>query len=335
MKLETVSRQVAEQLLRRHPDAPSRQLGRMLRREAPEVFCNEESARSAIRNLRGAHGRHNRTKLRGQHRRPKADAAACQRWGSLLPPADPTDFAWVDLPAGPERYLILADLHIPYHDQKAISIALAHAEGNCDGVLILGDLVDAHQISHWSRDPRKRNFVGEVDMANRCLDAIAKLKPKATIWKAGNHELRLERYLQQRAPEIAGLCDKFSYRSECELDARGILWVPPAHPIRHGMLTLIHGHEWGNRFASPVNAARGAFLRALECTIEGHGHRSSYHAETTLRDRTIRCWSIGCMCNTHPEYRPLGNKWDLGFAYLNTGSEWTIESHTIIGGAVL
>ena len=40
--------------------------------------------------------------------------------------------------------LVIADMHVPYHDKRAVEVMLKHADGNCDGVLILGDLIDAH-----------------------------------------------------------------------------------------------------------------------------------------------------------------------------------------------
>jgi predicted phosphodiesterase len=287
-----------------------------------------------VRRIRGAHGNRNRAQICNQLPRDPKEAKDCQTWGAVLPDADDTGFQWHDLPREPSRYLILSDLHVPYHDKIALATALEHAQGNCDGLLLNGDIVDAYQLSNFCRDPRRRGFVKEVDAVNQFLDSLGRLTLKQTIFKMGNHEYRLERYLMQRAPELPGLCEEFSYRKQFKLDERGIMYIPAAHPIRHGQLTIIHGHEWGNRFSSPVNQARGAFLKAHDCTLEGHGHRSSYHSETSLTGRVVRCWSVGCLCSLSPEYRPLGNKWDHGFAYLNTGSDWSVENHTIIDGKV-
>lgn len=253
----------------------------------------------------------------------------------MLPEPEPTGWRWHDLPKGVKRWLIVADLHVPYHDPAAVEACLRHAEGNCDGVLVLGDGPDAYQLSHWMRDPRRRRFADEIRAWCQVLDAFKKvLRPKRFVWKAGNHEFRLERYLMAKAPELFDV-EGFSWPAFCELKRRKIEWIEATHPIRHHALCLLHGHEWGNRFSSPVNPARGAFLKAHDCTLEAHGHRSSHHTERTLTGRDISCWSIGCLCNLNPEYRPLGNKWNHGFAYLTTGSEWRVDNMRIVQGEVL
>lgn len=335
-KRQTPAAQRIDNALTENPQIPSRTLARQLYAESPEMWTNQTACLTAIRGIRGAAGKYKRaTTSKTTAKRTPEESAACQRWGSLLPEPEPGEFKWHELPEGkgmPERWLILCDPHIPYHD-KALTVALAHAEGNCDGVLLLGDIADAYQLSYWERNPTRRRFVEELDAVKQFLDALQELKPKRIVYKAGNHEYRLERYLQAKAPELFDM-PQFNWQSFLELDVRGIQWVPAMHPINHHELSLIHGHEWGNRFASPVNPARGAFLKAHDCTVEGHSHRTSHHTEHTLRRRPISCWSIGCLCDLNPEYRPLGNKWNHGFAYLNAGSEWSIENLRIIDGEV-
>jgi hypothetical protein len=52
-----------------------------------------------------------------------------------------------------------------------------------------------------------------------------------------------------------------------------------------GELPVLHGHEKGKGISSPVNQARGAFLRLLHTVLEGHGHRTSGHAESDMWHR--------------------------------------------------
>lgn len=331
-----IGNELATALLKKHPKAASKQLSRMLRKSNPEVFTTDNQADLIIRRLRGAQGALHRKKIAvvKEAVRTTEEAEETRQWGALLPDADDTGFMWHELNPDVKRYGIICDLHIPYHDHKSLKVAMERIDGDVDGLIMLGDVVDAYSLSSFCRDPRKRGFVKEVEAVNKFFDAVQAMNLKHVIWKCGNHELRLERYLMQRAPELPGLLEAFTYRKQCKLDERGWEWIPDTHPIRHGRLTLLHGHEWGNRFSSPVNQARGAYLKASDCTIEGHGHRSSYHAETSLMGRVTRCWSIGCLCNKNPEYRPLGNKWDSGMAFLNTGHDWSIENLTIIDGKV-
>lgn len=332
-KRKTPAAQVIDDALRANPQVATKTLATRLYKEHPSLWPTRDACCTAVRRLRGAQGEKHRRGVPTVAERSKADQEACQRWGALLPESEPVEWQWFDLPEGPQRWLILADLHCPYHDHQALTVALTHAEGNCDGVLVLGDGPDAYQLSWWIRDPRKRRFAQEIEDWCKVLDALKKLAP-TVVWKGGNHEERLERYLMQKAPELFDVAE-FRWSVFCKLAERKITWVPPSWPIRHHHLSLIHGHEWGNRFSSPVNPARGAFLKAHECVLEAHQHRTSHHVEHTLRERPISCWSLGCLCNLHPEYRPLGHKWNHGFAYLTTGSEWTVTNHRIVNKEVV
>lgn len=330
----TVATKLIRDALAAEPHVATQTLAKRLYAKHPELWVSCERCRSTIRSLRGANGVDNR-KHRARHvaERTFEESEACRRWGALLPEPEQSTWQWYTLPERVARWLVLADMHVPYHDREALAAVLAHADGHCDGVLVLGDAVDAYQLSWWLRDPRRRRFAEEVAAWLRILDAIQQVAG-TVVWKAGNHEFRLERYLMAKAPELFGM-PQFTWQSFCELEKRGIVWVPENCPIEHHQLSIIHGHEWGARFASPVNPARGAFLKAHECVLEAHGHRTSHHVEPTLRQRPISCWSIGCLCSLHPEYRSLGNKWDHGFAYLDAGSEWKVTTHRIIDGKVV
>lgn len=328
---ETASSKYARRAIVEFPDAGTLTIAKGLHRRYPEVYPTVEQARAAVRWHRGeGPGKRNRRATQ----RHKGQSEKALRWAAVLPQPDPIDWKWNDLPAGPERWLLIGDLHIPYHDLDNLTLTMQHANGNCDGVLILGDLPDCYALSKFGKDPRKRRFREELQATCQFLDALKQLRPKNIVWKGGNHEMRLEHYLQQRAPDLFGM-PGFDFPSFCNLADRGVEWVNPREPIRHHKLILLHGHEWGTRFSNPVNPARGAFLKAHECILQAHEHRSSNHVESTLTGVPIQCWSIGCLCNLHPEYHAMGHKWNAGFAYLNTGDSWSVENHSIIMGEVL
>jgi hypothetical protein len=80
-----------------------------------------------------------------------------------------------------------------------------------------------------------------------------------------------------------------------ELAEHGIELVEDQRPIMCGELPVLHGHEKGKGISSPVNQARGAFLRLLHTVLEGHGHRTSGHAESDMWHRETFCWSpVAC-----------------------------------------
>ena len=58
--------------------------------------------------------------------------------------------------------VILADLHIPHHDAEALSIAYRYAlDLQPDRIYLLGDVLDFHKISYFSRDPEEDDIADE------------------------------------------------------------------------------------------------------------------------------------------------------------------------------
>lgn len=322
---------LARELLDEDPTLPSKTAGRILHKRHEGVYASEKAAYNTVLRIRGACGKSNRTTP--THRRDPADAETCKRWGALIPEPDSSGWKTEDLPTGPQKWLVLSDVHIPYYDKTALVAALEHGDKEkCDGVLLNGDIIDAYQLSTFARDPRLRDFAGEMQMLGQFFDALS---GRVVIWKQGNHEQRLERYLMQRAPELFGI-PQFTYRVLLDLDRRGVQLIAPMNPVRIGKLGILHGHELPKGISNPVNPARGAFLRALSCVLIGHYHRTSDHTEQTFDGVTITAWSTGCLCDLNPQYAPI-NKWNHGFAILHTprGESWRVENKRIIAGEVV
>lgn len=334
-----VNGSLVKRLLQEMPDVPSRRLAKVLRKRHPKVWSTDNAAYMAIRQFRGAAGVQNRRKIRPAQIRTEEEVENCQKFGLAIPPSDKNNWRWHDLPVGPERWGVIGDVHVPYHDERSCEVAFEHISKECDGLLLLGDIVDAYAMSRFCRNPEARDTIGEVAIVCKLLDYIGSLGLKKVVWKCGNHEARLETYLRQQAPELAGLQKNGvpfnSYRMYCDLDERGIDWVPNTWPMRHKHLAIVHGHEWGGGWFSPVNPARSAYLKSHECVMVGHEHRTSEHTEKTMFDTTVTCWSIGCLCDLHPEYRPF-NKWNHGFAIIDVaGSSWKVENYRIVNGEVV
>ena len=62
----TIRLKLLTDLLDKFPDAPNKQLARMLYRDYPEFYNNMEHARSQIRYFRGANGKKNLLKLKNR-----------------------------------------------------------------------------------------------------------------------------------------------------------------------------------------------------------------------------------------------------------------------------
>jgi hypothetical protein len=328
---------VVRAYLDQHPDLPSRQVARILHATQGAVFPTFDSAYGAVRNVRGAHGKRMRASVNVTHPQDPGLVDLYEKWSGLLPPADPSDWFEIDLPAGPRLWGLAADYHFPYHHEPSIATMMAYFERReIDGLLIDGDLYDSHHLSFYERDPRKRRFTTELDTVKRYLDALRAAMPHLkVVWKEGNHDDRYTRYLNKRAPEIAELASKDVDRY-LEVEERGILKVPSMGAIRCGKLTIIHGHELRGGRYDPVNPARTAFMKTLDCMVVADAHRSNMHTGVaSFSGTTITCWSLGCLCNRRPHYRPI-NEWNWGFGLLHTPPDgsWRIENLRIVNGEV-
>jgi predicted phosphodiesterase len=232
--------------------------------------------------------------------------------------------------------LVLADIHLPYHDRDALLLALKYGlDRKADTILLNGDTADFFAVSHWERDPRKRDLPGEIAAVRTFLEALREGFPKARIiFKLGNHEERWERYLFAKAPEVVGL-DIFELGKILEFDDLGIEEVRDMRPIRLGKLNVIHGHEYRFALSNPVNPARGFYLRAKTHVLGAHLHQSSQHTEKSLEGLVIGTWSTGCLCGLHPDYRPLNN-WSHGFAFVEVVKDggFHVANPRIIGGNI-
>lgn len=240
--------------------------------------------------------------------------------------------------SAPANVLILSDLHIPFADRTAVRAVFGWArKRKISHIILNGDIADFYAVSRWETDPEKRNFAEEISAIRTFLAGLRHTFPKAKIvYKLGNHEERYERFLRQKAPELLG-CDVFSLGNVLRLERLGIQTVSDKRPIRLGrLLTVIHGHEYSFQISNPVNPARGYFLRSKSHVLGAHFHQTSQHSERTIDQKVIAAWSTGCLCDLHPEYRPLNN-WNHGFAFVEVTKSGGFQVHnfTIIDGKIL
>lgn len=334
MSKPTVAGEYIDELIARFPDAPALTLARKALKEQPKLFTSVESARSMIRARLGQSGDDSRKKEKPTHRPARRPG---DPWKGVIPPPLTHFDEWKAIQYdGPMRALILSDLHIPYHDQKALRLALKYgADHKANFILLNGDIADHYAVSHWERDPRKRDFNVELNDLKFFLKGLRQQFPKAKIvYKLGNHEERYERYMRVKAPELLDV-PAFNWKSLVGLDELKIDLVDERRPIRLGKLNCIHGHEYRFQIANPVNPARGFFLRAKVHVLGGHFHQSSNHSEKNLEQKVIVTFSTGCLCDMHPDYAPLNN-WGHGFAFAKIDNEgaFHVENLRIIEGKI-
>lgn len=225
----------------------------------------------------------------------------------------------------PGNWLVLSDLHLPYHDESALSLAIATGRrSKVVGVLLNGDTLDSHEISRFDHDPSAPRYREEIECGKKFLACLRYMFPAARIvWKDGNHDERLQTYIMRHAPALFGFPEiQLSALLHC--DEYGVEHVGGKRVIRLGKLNVVHGHEYPGGVFSPVNPARGLFLKARSVALCGHSHQTSEHHEPDITGAGMAAWSTGCLCQLHPPYAPL-SKWNHGFAVVRVEQDGTFS----------
>jgi len=329
----TVVGKTALEYLDKYPNTASLTIARIMRKEQPEIFATVEAARTVIRHYRGAMGKESRESVKVKTHLADTPRVSVPK----MPESVAEMYTPYEIPGGLKSALILADVHIPYHDKNAVELAVIAGKAHgVDCVVLDGDIWDMHTLSRYCKDPRARNFKSERDDVIAFLAYLRYKLPRAKIiYKQGNHERRYEDYLMLRAAEIYG-CEEYQIPTLLKLGESGIDWVADKRIIKYDKLNILHGDEFQTGMISPVNPARGAFLRTKDITLVAHSHRTSEHTETTIGEKIITCWSVGCLCYLHPAYNP-NNNWNHGYAVVefSGADDWHIRNHRIYGGRTL
>ena len=175
-----------------------------------------------------------------------------------------------------ERIMFLSDLHVPFHDKAALRLVMEVIADFKPSILVSnGDFLDCAAISRHSKDPRRAlGFKKELNAANEILDQLDSLCPDARkIFLEGNHEQRLIRYLEEKAPELAEL-DEVSIPSLLKLKQRGWKHVAYKDDVKVGKIYVTHDVGAAGRY----NAFK--CLDTYQASIvTGHTHRLSYVVE--------------------------------------------------------
>ena len=323
--------------LAKWPELPSLTLARKLYENNPELYTSLEAARASIRYYRGTIGKYSRAKQKIDKPEPAKHATAMGIPNPFfLPESDEVEWEPYVIPPSVTRLLILSDVHIPYHNVEAVTLAMQYGKDrNVNGIMLNGDILDFYGLSTFEKDPRKRRFSEELEMGRQFLRVLRKEFDGIPIYfKLGNHEERYERYLRIKAPELLDVAE-FRMDVLLRFGELGVELIDDKRITQFGKLNIMHGHEFGKSVFSPVNPARGLYMRGKENCIAGHNHQTSSHVEPSMNGHVVNTWSTGCLCELHPAYMPI-NKWNLGFAYAEREPDngFTVHNHTIIKGKI-
>ncbi len=323
---------ICREYRRKYPDYPTLKLARIVYADNNLTFKDVEDCRRALRYIEGKTGDMFRKNVKNTEfymtdKRPLNPYNLPESYEEKREP--------YILPTTCNNILLISDLHIPYHNIDAVTIALDYGKKEkVNTIFINGDLIDNHQISKFEHDPKKRSVKQEFDATREFLKLLRKAFPKAAIyWLKGNHCIRWEKFLLTKVREIWD-DDYFFLEERLQLNSVNVKILDDKVLVKAGKLSITHGHHIFKGAFTPVNPSRGAFLRAKQSLIVGHLHRPSHHPETDLDGKIISCWSTGCLCELRADYSPLVGNTMHGFAHIQIekDGDYTVKNYSIING---
>lgn len=166
----------------------------------------------------------------------------------------------------PQRVLVVPDAHHPFADATAWNLLLKigrHLKPHV--IVVLGDFADFYSVSFHGRDPnRVSQLADEVGAVNNALDELDELGASRKVFLAGNHEFRLERYLQDKAP---ALFNTVNVQELLKLEKRGWEYVPYKQHAKVGKAFFCHDVGSGGKTAA--SKAGATFEHSV---VIGHCH---------------------------------------------------------------
>jgi predicted phosphodiesterase len=169
------------------------------------------------------------------------------------------------------RVLFVPDTHSPYEDKRAWKLMMKAArQFKPQTIVHLGDLGDFYAVSSHSKDPsRALHLKDEIKGVRKLREQLDNLGADRKEFICGNHENRLERYLQDKAPELFGLV---TVDDLLKLTENGWRVTPYRQSTKLGKLHLTHDVGTAGKYST---------ARALETyqhsVAIGHHHAIQYN----------------------------------------------------------
>jgi predicted phosphodiesterase len=312
-------------------DLPTHQLARIMYEENKSAFIDKEDARKSLRYIEGKMGSARKNKSVKSSEFYKEEHRPMNPY--KLPESEESKYEPFILNA--KRLAVLSDIHVPYHSIEAVTAAFDKIkEEKPDAILLNGDTVDFYMLSRFQKDARKRSVAHELLAVNDFLDVLQQFGAKI-YYKLGNHDERYEHYLMHKAPELLGISE-FKFENLLKAKERGMEMIGEKRIIKANKLNIIHGHEYPSVF-SPVNIARGLYMKGKVSAMQGHNHQVSEHTETDMNGEIVTTWSLGCLCELNPAYMPL-NRWGHGMAIVDLSDnkkDFEVRNYRIYKGKIL
>jgi len=238
-----------------------------------------------------------------------------------------------------KRALIIPDCHIPYEDKDAYQLMLDVAKDvDPDEIVILGDYADFYNVSSHGQSPEiMETLMDEISAVHVRLRELKKLFPKAKkVFIQGNHEFRLERYINNQCPALFGVTGT---ERILELGLYGFEYIPYGPNQKYNVLgsKLIARHE---PLAGGKHVAQNTVEKAMKSVIFGHTHRIQEAQTVSIDGNNYRGISSGWLGDKNHSvmaYVKSHHQWALGFSVvtcLEDGTWFNTLIHIIDGKCI-
>ena len=218
--------------------------------------------------------------------------------------------------ARPKKILVIPDVHIPY-PHKAYRKMLEVSK-DISALYILGDYADFYSISSYAKHPKISQFLKtEINAVNKELDYIDKLFPKIPkVFIQGNHEHRLEKYINRSAVELFGMvkCDELFKIHE----RPNWRWIPYGPEQKVKICNGLYARHEPLSGAGPKTTAK----KALSSIIYGHIHRAEEGHIVGIDNKVHSSICAGWLGNVHGpgknvfDFVKSHHQWQIGWTYI-------------------
>lgn len=219
--------------------------------------------------------------------------------------------------------IILADLQVPYHDPRYIRSTLGFVREmrrsrTFDEVEVgqIGDLMDQPEVGRWNKGAAGE-YAGTFWKSTKLTRQL--ISEFQFDWiKVGNHDERVELYINKFAPALGGRDSEWTLEALLEAGNPGLLRKQP-FKVAPGWIAA-HGHEGGlSQIAG--RTAFGLAQRWNTSVVCGHTHRAGTVSTTVgmgASRRRITGMELGHgMLEKHATYIKSGApNWQRAFGVL-------------------
>lgn len=242
-----------------------------------------------------------------------------------------------------EKVVALFDIHDDPFERPHASLVAAKKflkEYKPDRIIFGGDILEVASISYFVNKVPKlaegRRYQDDINSGKKLLRGIIKHNPNAKYnFLIGNHEYRIERYLEHH-PTMIGkmdLVEDLGLVSEFGMEV-----TPFNEVLTLGKLSFIHGWYYNKHHAAKTLDVFGDNI------IYGHVHEHQVFTRNIRAERKpYTAMSVGCLNSCNPEWkRGFPTRFQNGLAVVDVEADgrfsakhvFVIEGKLSYGGRV-